>query len=148
MTPRLKLGLAAGFAALATLAIIGWARTPSPASAYNTPAPAYTTPAGYAMDPNSAARTYDDRQTANTVSYAATDPCLQPQAIGSADRYHEGYVYPAYTTRYSVRTVRPRVVERAAPVYEERRVRRNRRSTGKSVAIVGGSAGVGAAIGG
>jgi hypothetical protein len=43
--------------------------------------------------------------------------------------------------------VRTRVIEQQPRMYEERRVVRHGRSTGRSVAIVAGSAGVGAAIG-
>jgi uncharacterized protein YcfJ len=60
------------------------------------------------------------------------------------------FVPPSYMMRNPVRTVRPRVVEYRSTVVEERPVRvvkRKKRSTGKSVAIVAGSAGVGAAIG-
>jgi hypothetical protein len=130
MTPRLKIGfLAAAFAAVAILAVMGWARKPAPApdTAYSS---AYNPGTGNAWDPNalagpSAPPVYDDRQ---------------------------GQPYPEYAARPGVRTVRARVLEERAPAYarpyheERRRVRRGR-STGKSVAIVAGSAGVGAAIG-
>ena len=46
-----------------------------------------------------------------------------------------------------MRTVRPRVIEEGSGVYEKRGGVRRGRSTGKSIAIVAGSAGVGAAIG-
>jgi outer membrane lipoprotein SlyB len=61
------------------------------------------------------------------------------------------YTPPSYMTRRTVRTVRPRVVEYRSTVVQDRPVRvvrrHHRRSTRKSVAIVAGSAGVGAAIG-
>ena len=75
--------------------------------------------------------------------YAARsgDVCAYPEAL------------PAYGSHHYVRTVRVRTAYAPAPVqdvyverYGVRRVH-HRRSTGKSVAIVAGSAGVGAAIG-
>jgi uncharacterized protein YcfJ len=83
---------------------------------------------------------YDDRQMPPNGEVPAMSP--GPQDV------EYGYATPSYARRYSVRTVRPRVVQEQPPVYyEERRVVRHGRSTGKSVAIVAGSAGVGAAIG-
>jgi hypothetical protein len=58
-----------------------------------------------------------------------------------------GYVPPSYDSRYGVRMVRPASVEVQPRAYGERREVRHGRSTGRSVAIVAGSAGVGAAIG-
>ena len=67
-------------------------------------------------------------------------PCAQPVRYSSYDS-------PSYASRYGVRVVRPRTVEVQPRAYGDRREVRRGRSTGKSVAIVAGSAGVGAAIG-
>jgi hypothetical protein len=80
-----------------------------------------------------------DRRTEPYTEAAAAGPCAQPVEYG--------YATPSYATRYSVRTVRPRIIAERPSVYGERPVARRGRSTGKSVAIVAGSAGVGAAIG-
>jgi hypothetical protein len=99
MTPRMRLGvLIAAFVAIGAVAVAGWVRQPSAAQAF----PAYAV-AGQPMD---------------TVAYrerAAAQPCVPS----------EGYQFaaPAYAERYSVRTVRPRVVVEERPVvYQERRV--------------------------
>jgi uncharacterized protein YcfJ len=151
MTPRLKIGLAAAFAVIALLAVIGWTRKPAESPATISVLPGTLPETNMAYPAGSAAY-----PAATSAVYAA-----DPVGAGYADRVDDRFVAPSYMTRYSVRTVRPRVVEytAAAPVYERRRVsrasvyetrrvaRRHKRSTGKSVAIVAGSAGVGAAIG-
>jgi uncharacterized protein YcfJ len=131
MTPRMRLGvLIAAFVAIGAVAVAGWVRQPSPAQQ---PFPAYSA-ANQPMDTVA----YTDRNGAV--------PCI-PSAGNEQPSGYE-YVAPAYAERYSVRTVRPRVVVEERPVvYQERRVVKRSRSTGKSVAIVAGSAGVGAAIG-
>ena len=128
---------AAAFAAVAVVAVGGWARKPAPAAAYYPDA-------RNAWDPNAAApatqAVYGDQQAEPYREDPPVSPCAQPVAYG--------YATPSYATRYSVRMARPLVIEERPQVYEERRVvRRRGRSTGKSVAIVAGSAGVGAAIG-
>jgi hypothetical protein len=145
MRPRLRMGvIAAAFTAVAVLAVIGWARKPAPERAYNASA-------GYAWDTNAAVQAnaptvapgtqamYREQQTEPYSQATAVNPCAQPVEYG--------YATPLYASRYSVRTVRPRVIEERPQVYKERREVRRGRSTGKSVAIVAGSAGVGAAIG-
>lgn len=127
MTPTMKTGaIIAGFAALSVAAIAGWTRKPSAAPApYMQTTPVNATSA-YPVQP-------------------AVENCAAPEAYS--------YDVPAYASSYGVRVVRPREVVQAAPlpqpVYQERVVvkKRKHRSTGKSVAIVAGSAGVGAAIG-
>jgi hypothetical protein len=105
---------------------------------YNPPAysqAAYAQPAGY-----QAGGYYAGENSGYVAS--SSDVCAYPEAL------------PAYGSHHYVRTVRVRAAYAPAPaaadVYVERygvrRVHR-RRSTGKSVAIVAGSAGVGAAIG-
>src|ERR1043166_4365092 len=106
MTPRLKLALAAGFAAIAILAVMGWARKPAAPAPYNTystsPSSSYdTTPATQPVNAYSASavtpagsRVYDDRQSpeVQSVAYRDTNPCIEPNGYarpntGSADRY-------------------------------------------------------------
>jgi hypothetical protein len=134
--------LAVALVVTALVAVAGWTRKASaPVVPY---AANMGYPAGMAANPASVpsamvnpagAQMYTEPQTNAAVPL---DPCVQPVA----------YTVPAYTTRYSVRTARPRVLQEApAPVYYQERPRRKGRSTAKSVAIVGGSAGVGAAIG-
>jgi hypothetical protein len=136
--------VAAAFAAVTVVAVTGWARKPAPDLTFNAGAGnAWNTSA--AVGANAPAATpgapamYEDRQMPGYSSDAAAIPCAQPVAYG--------YPTHSYADRYGVRTVRPRVVEQQPRVYETRRVTRHGRSTGKSVAIVAGSAGVGAAIG-
>jgi hypothetical protein len=134
--------IAVAFTAVAILAVIGWARKPAPDTAYNAGA-------GYSSDPNAAFQAntptapgtpiYREQQTEPYREVPAVNPCAQTVEYG--------YTTPSYASRYSVRTVRPRVIEERSQVYEEQRGVRRGRSTGKSVAIVAGSAGVGAAIG-
>jgi uncharacterized protein YcfJ len=143
MTPIVRTSIiATAFAAVVVLAAIGWVRKPTPVPVYN---------AGYAWDPNGAAAqanapamtpgtpvTYADQRTGPYTEAGAANPCVQPVA----------YAAPSYASRTGVRTVRQRVVEEQPRGYADRtEVRRRGRSTGKSVAIVAGSAGVGAAIG-
>jgi hypothetical protein len=162
MTPRMKNAvLIAGFALLAVLAVAGWTRTPntsvgannflSPSGVYdpNRPTygqlqqPAYATPApvqsaGYAP------------AAYGPAGYAApvnNNTCLeQPGYTTAAYAPEPAYAYsaPRYRTYNRPRVVRTRYVEDRDQV-----VVRNRRgrSTKKSVAIVAGSAGAGAAIG-
>ena len=76
------------------------------------------------------------------AAYAAAANCVEPMGYQTA-----AYAPPVEQTRYRTYS-RPRVVRSYAPRQDrDYVVRRNRRTTGKSVAIVAGSAGVGAAIG-
>src|ERR1035441_6999728 len=71
-----------------------------------------------------------------------------PAASGCAQPAGYGYATPSYASRYGVRMVRPRVMEEQPRIYEERRVvRRHGRSTGRSIAIVAGSAGAALRVG-
>ena len=119
--------IAIAVAVAAVLAITGCSRSLTPASAYAADAVVNTQPV------------YADQAAAPYQEDPAATACAQPMA---------GYVPPSYDSRYGVRMVRPRqVVVVQPPVYEQRREVRRGRSTGRSVAIVAGSAGVGAAIG-
>jgi uncharacterized protein YcfJ len=133
----------------------------APASAYNSNVAAQTSYANGAATTSQASypsqgtydvRTGDMRTNEPYVTGQSIPNCAQPGGYASS-ALPAGYassaqtVYyedPAYTRRYNVRTVR--VVEHR-PVYEERTVVRRGRSKGKSIAIVAGTAGVGAAIG-
>ncbi len=163
---RLRITVAAS-ASVALLALAGCARESTPAAAYNAgggyaynqPQPAASNQTGIQYGDNGvqngnpaiapgAPAMYDDRQAGprNGAQYAEASvapPCAQPVGYG----YATGYTTPSYAQRYAVRTVRPRVVVERPVAYETRVVRRHGRSTGTSVAIVAGSAGVGAAIG-
>jgi hypothetical protein len=136
---NLKNGLMAGaFTILAVVAAIGWTRGRT--------AQAVSQPAAYAQ-PNSAQPNYAPPN--------ANAP--EPSAYDNSAAYQGGVYYP--DAQYEPSIPRPVVVRHAeepppeyVPEYSETRPRQHRevrheRSTGKSVAIVAGSAGVGAAIG-
>ena len=154
MKPRLRMSnIGAACAVVAVLAMAGCSREPAPGAAYNAGAgttwdtsPAVVpanlpvaTPATPAM--NGDQQTMNgDQQTGPSGDAPAASGCAQPAGYG--------YATPSYASRYGVRMVRPRVMEEQPRIYEERRVvRRHGRSTGRSIAIVAGSAGAGAAIG-
>jgi hypothetical protein len=130
----------AGFALLAVVALAGWTRTPPTGATYfNNPAAAlnpagFTSPQGQPCVPNGVM----------PVAYG------QPIVAGfgtpyGAPMYQSPYATPViYTPAEPVRS--ERVIERRY-VPQRNYVVRKRRSTGKSVAIVAGSAGLGAAIG-
>ena len=135
MTTRLKLAIAAAFAVVGVAAVAGWTRQPAPVLPVAASYDSYGQPLS----------------TAPTVSTQTPAPAYEAN--------YEVSEAPAYLRRYSVRQVRTRVVApapvyyRSAPVYRTqvrtvRHSRHHKRSTAKSVAIVAGSAGVGAAIGG
>ena len=141
MTPRLKNGLlVAAFAVLGLTAATGWLRQPKPVSAFNQPAtysnlpPATATPV---IDP------VQEPAYATRTAYADRENCLEPARYQTTD-YRESRSYR--TPPRVVRTAPASYVERDR-VVERTYVRPRGRSTGKSVAIVAGSAGVGAAIG-
>lgn len=137
MTPRFQSGaMIAALAVVGVLAVAGWARKPAPESAVA--APYYASAAYPTMAPQQYSPDGAQPQYANAVPCV---PALQQVA----------YTMPAYANGYAVRTVRQRPVvqeQQPAPVYETRTYAKRGRSTKKSVAIVAGSAGVGAAIGG
>ena len=151
MTPRMKEALIiAGFALLGILALAGWTRNPQPAIAANgfmSPQGVYTAnhspvaqPAGYDMN----GRAIYGQPYAQNIAYAPgpyASNCVEPVAVQSA-----AYAPAEYQTRYRTDS-RPRVVRQYVQQDRDYVVRRNKRSTGKSVAIVAGSAGAGAAIG-
>lgn len=142
MRTTLERILVAAVAVVAVLAVVGWTRETGPK-----PAPSYSTGA-------TAAGFGGPATNAGYVTPAG-EPCLP--AVESDTGVEPGsYAVPAYATRAGVRTVRP---AEPRPVSDSRtvsdrtsadrtEVRRRGRSTGESVAIVAGSAGVGAAIGG
>jgi hypothetical protein len=161
LTPKLKQGLMiAAFALLAVVAVAGWTRTPGTAGitpnnfnapgtysnvppAYGSNGPVYgaqqqpmAPPAGYGQTGYG-----PYAQPAGYGPYAQN--CAEPLAVQSA-AYAPGPAYAYAAPRYRTYS-RPRVVR----VVESERnyVARRKRSTGKSVAIVAGSAGAGAAIG-
>lgn len=154
MAPKMKQALLiAGFALLAIAAVAGWTRTPNaPAvNAFTTPAGVYTAnqvPPSQSVGYDANGRAVYGQQSgygqppvyAQPASYAGNN-CVEPMGYQTA-----AYAPPVYQTRYRTYS-RPRVVRTYAQPDRDYVVRRNRRSTGKSVAIVAGSAGVGAAIG-
>lgn len=127
--------IAVGCVVVAVLMVAGCSRSLTPASAY-------------AANAGSAWGTSDAAVAANPPTGRQTDLGGDPPAV-SACAQPVGYAYaaPSYASRYGVRMARPRVVYEQPRTYGERREVRRGRSTGKSVAIVAGSAGVGAAIG-
>jgi hypothetical protein len=156
MTPKMKQALMiAGFALLGVLAVAGWTRNPRPAIGANSfmlPQATYTAnqaplqPTGYDIN----GRPTYGQPYAQGAAYAPgyvpyANNCIEPAPVQSA-----AYEPAEYQTRYRTYS-RPRVVR---TVVQDRDyvVRRKKRSTGKSVANVAGSAvaggGKGAAIGG
>jgi hypothetical protein len=153
MTPRIHNALLiAGFALLAILAVAGWTRNPTAVAAApgalnaSFLPPVTTSPYG--------------AQQQNAVQYSANPNCVETLAGPDNPRMQSAAYVPAdsgYRTYSRPRVIR--YVNPPAPVVRREFVegdrartevvtaRRRGRSTGKSVAIVGGSAGVGAAIG-
>src|SRR6266849_174907 len=145
----LRNGLLAGaFTILAVVAAVGWTRknaqpTPVNPATYAT----YAQPASatYAQPASSQATYYD--ANGNPVYANASNPCVDNNGVA----YQTGAYRP--DDRYVQSGHRPVVVRYASasgPVQERTtyyREVRHRRSGKKSVAIVAGSAGVGAAIG-
>ena len=164
--------IAAAFAILAVVAIIGWTHGrmgPVVNQPANYAQPGYVQPANpqppdYNSNPaySSGASAYP----AGNPAYAGTSSDLNSQSpvvYGNGVAYRGGSYYP--DAQYVQSIPRPVVVRHAEepppppPVYvdeprprdhreyREYRDRRHGRSTGKSVAIVAGSAGAGAAVG-
>ena len=157
MTPRNKnIALVAGFALLAILAVAGWTRTPTAnaAGANNFASPANAT-YGYGQNmPNQPQLQQPPAYaTPAPVQSAAYAPgtyqanCVDPNMPYTNAAYAPAGYYndtaPRYRTYNRPRVVRTRYVEDRDVVVRNR----SGRSTKKSVAIVAGSAGVGAAIG-
>jgi hypothetical protein len=147
----MKTGLMiAAFALLAVTAVLGWTRKPTFAGNNFVPNSAWSQP--YGQPYNAQPVAYGQYgQPAYATPYSAAVNCVDPNAMQYQNAmYVPGQGYGAYApTRYeTVRTVRtqPRVY-RSSYAPRERYVTRKGRSTGKSVAIVAGSAGAGAAIG-
>ena len=133
MTPRINTGILIGaFVLLAAVAVLGWTRTPNTGPyASNFVPPAYAQPTAF----NAA---------------AAPLNCVDPHQMQYSNAaYAPGGYYPAPRTYDTVRTVRyqPRVTRTRYASSNESVPVRKHRSTAKSVAIVAGSAGAGAAIG-
>ena len=170
MTPKIKQAIMiAGIALLAVLAVAGWTRNPTTAATpnhFNAPN-AFANNSAYPANNQMQQPLYDAagrpvygqqqpmQQTAydaygRPVNYAAAQNCNEPLGVHSAAYAPAGYGVPAYgysdapVTRYRTYS-RPRVVRQV--VADRDYVVRKKRSTGKSVAIVAGSAGAGAAIG-
>jgi hypothetical protein len=159
LTPQIRQAVFIGaFAVLAVIALLGWTRDPKVQAG----SPGYLTPQGLYVAqqvPQGPSLDYAGRQTygpvfpagqaGNGMGYAASpavENCIEPEGVQNV-----AYAQPA-STRYRTYN-RPRVVRQVA--YDDRQPERvvverarKKRSTGKSVAIVAGSAGVGAAIGG
>lgn len=161
MTPKLKQGLTiGGIGLLSVLAVAGWTRNPNAATApnhFNSPYSAVNQAQQPLYDaagrpvygqPQAQAPAYD--AYGRPVNYGAAQNCSEPLAVQSAAYAPPGYGVPATAysdapvTRYRTYS-RPRVVRQV--VADRDYVVRKKRSTGKSVAIVAGSAGAGAAIG-
>jgi len=169
MTPKIKQAIMiAGVALLAVLAVAGWTRNTNAAAApnhFNAPN-AFANNPGYAPNNQVQQPLYDAQgrpvygqqqvqQPAynaygQPVNYAAAQSCNEPVGVHTAAYAPAGYGVPvqAYSdapvTRYRTYS-RPRVVRQV--VADRDYVVRKKRSTGKSVAIVAGSAGAGAALG-
>jgi hypothetical protein len=130
--------LAGGVALLAVVAAVGWSRKSTPSQPVQPLQTATSYDANgqpvYGAAPAPAA-TYASGGEADRQTYYATD-----------DRYYVGSRRPVRVVhQYQYAAAPAPVVERERQYYTDRRG--HRRSTGKSVAIVAGSAAGGAAIG-
>jgi hypothetical protein len=156
MTPQMTKGLViAGFGVLAATAVAGWTHHPSTAL-NNYGASAFAPQGVYSQTATGQPVTYDANGRAvygQPVAYAApayAQPaanCVEPAMTYSNAAYVPASA-PAYRSTRYVRSYRnePRVVRSNYVERDTTYVRRGR-STKKSVAIVAGTAGVGAAIG-
>ncbi len=146
---NLKNGLLAGaFAVLGVVAAVGWTRNrPAPAApaSYSQPA-AYdnTQPSSYQAQANQPPANYQAQANYQPADYQA--PQCAPGTVGYSGPPPEPYVQLIHRP---VLIRQPEYQPAAAPqpVYYREVRRHHPRSTKKSVAIVAGSAGVGAAIG-
>jgi hypothetical protein len=119
MSSRISAAMIAAFALLAVVAVAGWTRQP----------------------------TYSNLVPVQSAAYTpAANNCIEPAYSTAAYAPDEAYSAPRYHTYNRPRVIRANNV-RSNYVEREVVVRKRGRSTGKSVAIVAGSAGAGAAIG-
>ncbi|HWQ53529.1 MAG TPA: hypothetical protein VN442_07580 [Bryobacteraceae bacterium] len=135
----------AGFALLGVVALLGWTRTPANPQAsaypgmpvsYMQPAPALGyAPAPYGMAPVMYVPVQPGTMQPWGAQPMAVQPAIQPPQVVNAD-----YRQPAPVRRVVSQRVVERQPVRSVQVKEPR-------STAKSVAIVAGSSGVGAAVG-
>lgn len=152
MTQTVKNGLMlAAFALLAVVAVLGWTRNPTVAS--NSFAP-YGQPVAYGQQQYGQPYNPNFQQAGVPAAYgtpaAAMNNCVDPRfgyapvayAPVGAGYYAPPQYEPVRTVRY-----RPRAYRASYRDNDDYVVRRRGRSFGKSAAIVGGSAGAGAAIG-
>jgi hypothetical protein len=149
--------IAAAFIGLGAVAVTGWIRKPASnlePVAYSAPAPATentATPASPVSYDQYGQPLRADMQSeyVHTAPYTHAPPPAYKSygatTTATGPAYDSPPPLPAYGSHRYVRVVRPRPVEYADRHEDEHH---HHRSTGKSVAIVAGSAGVGAAIGG
>jgi hypothetical protein len=144
--------LAGGVALLAVVAAVGWTRK-APTQSQPVQIAQTAQPAGYDAygqpvngQPANGQPVYSTVPASQTASVPCTDyNTADRQAYyGSDERYYAGSRRPVRVVHQYVSAPAP-VVERERVYYTDRRG--HRRSTGKSVAIVAGSAAGGAAIG-
>jgi hypothetical protein len=149
----------AGFALLGILAVAGWTRHPRPSVGANNfispqgvyaanQLPSSAQPVGYDMNgraiygqPAAYGQPYVQNAAYAPGYSSVANNCVEPVPVQSA-----AYAPAQDQARYRTYS-RPRVVRSNVQQDRDYVVRRNKRSTGKSVAIVAGSAGAGAAIG-
>ncbi len=156
---NLRNGLLAGaFVLITVVAVIGWSRAqraqapvdqlgsyaPNAQSAGYNPNPGYNTSSGYNTSPRYATSTgyaTDQRYVGGGNSVAYQNEQNYPR-----DRYVQSIHRPVVVRQYT----EPQTVYTTTEVRDDRQIREDRRhgrSGKKSVAIVAGSAGVGAAVG-
>ena len=149
MAPRLKTGLlVALIGLLAVAAVVGWTRNTSPAYAnsFASPANGYVQPVSYGQPgayAQPAAPVYDQAGYAVPAYSASAPNCVEPTGYRPAD-YAPDEVRQVETYRQPTRVVRTTYV---APTRTYVTKAHRGRSWKKSLAIVAGTGGVGAAIG-
>jgi hypothetical protein len=132
MTPKLKQALMiAAFALMSVAAVAGWTRKPTGTAANN-------------LDPMG--RVVYAQPYAQGAAYGQGNPYLANNCPEPIAMQPVAYAPPVSQSRYRTYS-RPRIVRSYVEQDRDYVVRRNKRSTGKSAAIVAGSAGAGAAIG-
>lgn len=146
MTQKTKTAaMIAGFALLSVVAVAGWTRNPSPPNV----GAMYTSPTPVA---DSSRPTYGYAQPAYNNQAAPVGYATAPAYNCNEQPVYTNAAYAPdtasqYQTYNRPRVVRQNYVERDRVVERETVRTRKPRSTGKSMAIVAGSAGAGAAIG-